>query len=91
MLQAMEILTLELPGVRKIASGKVREIFDLGEHRHAFSVDLVRSGPAAAQIVVVHARQVVVNERVGVDALDGARERQRSNCFSATTFRGGQT
>ena len=28
----MDILTLELPGVRKMASGKVREIFDLGEH-----------------------------------------------------------
>src|SRR4029077_20811042 len=28
----MDILTLELPGIRKIASGKVREIFDLGEH-----------------------------------------------------------
>src|SRR5438477_8050394 len=29
---AMEILTLDLPGIRKVASGKVREIFDLGEH-----------------------------------------------------------
>ncbi len=28
----MDILTLELPGIRKIASGKVREIFDLDEH-----------------------------------------------------------
>ena len=28
----MDLLTLDLPGVRKIASGKVREIFDLGEH-----------------------------------------------------------
>lgn len=28
----MDILNLDLPGVRKIASGKVREIFDLGEH-----------------------------------------------------------
>jgi phosphoribosylaminoimidazole-succinocarboxamide synthase len=27
----MDILTLDLPGIRKIASGKVREIFDLGE------------------------------------------------------------
>jgi phosphoribosylaminoimidazole-succinocarboxamide synthase len=29
---AMEILSLDLPGVRKVASGKVREIFDVGEH-----------------------------------------------------------
>jgi phosphoribosylaminoimidazole-succinocarboxamide synthase len=28
----MDILTLNLPGIQKIASGKVREIFDLGEH-----------------------------------------------------------
>ena len=28
----MEILSLDLPGIPKIASGKVREIFDLGEH-----------------------------------------------------------
>jgi len=28
----MEILSLDLPGVPKVASGKVREIFDLGEH-----------------------------------------------------------
>ena len=28
----MDILTLDLPGIRKVASGKVREIFDLGEH-----------------------------------------------------------
>ena len=27
----MHLLTLDLPGIRKIASGKVREIFDLGE------------------------------------------------------------
>jgi phosphoribosylaminoimidazole-succinocarboxamide synthase len=30
--RCMDILTLELPGIRKVASGKVREIFDLGEH-----------------------------------------------------------
>ncbi|MEQ1851732.1 MAG: phosphoribosylaminoimidazolesuccinocarboxamide synthase [Chthoniobacteraceae bacterium] len=28
----MDLLTLDLPGIRKVASGKVREIFDLGEH-----------------------------------------------------------
>jgi phosphoribosylaminoimidazole-succinocarboxamide synthase len=29
---SMEILSLDLPGIPKVASGKVREIFDLGEH-----------------------------------------------------------
>jgi hypothetical protein len=33
----------------------------------------VRRRPAAAQVVVVHARQVVMHERVGVDQFDGAR------------------
>src|SRR4051795_11253916 len=28
----MELLSLDLPGIHKVASGKVREIFDLGEH-----------------------------------------------------------
>lgn len=28
----MDLFTLDLPGIRKVASGKVREIFDLGEH-----------------------------------------------------------
>ena len=36
----------------------------------------MRRGPAAPQIVVVHAGQVVVHERIGVDQLDGsARDR----------------
>ena len=37
----MEILTLDLPGVRKIASGKVREIFDLGEHLLLVATDRI--------------------------------------------------
>ena len=35
----------------------------------------VHGRAAAALVVVVHARQVVVDERVGVDQLDGGRER----------------
>ena len=41
MLPVMEILTLDLPGVRKIASGKVREIFDLGEHLLLVATDRI--------------------------------------------------
>ena len=37
----MDILTLELPGIRKIASGKVREIFDLGEHLLLVATDRI--------------------------------------------------
>ena len=39
--RGMDILTLELPGVRKIASGKVREIFDLGEHLLLVATDRI--------------------------------------------------
>jgi phosphoribosylaminoimidazole-succinocarboxamide synthase len=37
----MAILTLELPGIPKIASGKVREIFDLGEHLLLVATDRI--------------------------------------------------
>jgi len=41
MLRSMELLTLDLPGVCKIASGKVREIFDLGEHLLLVATDRI--------------------------------------------------
>ena len=37
---------------------------------------LVAGRTAAAQIVVVHARQIVVNERIGMDHFERTRERQ---------------
>jgi len=37
----MELLTLDLPSVRKVASGKVREIFDLGEHLLLVATDRI--------------------------------------------------
>jgi phosphoribosylaminoimidazole-succinocarboxamide synthase len=41
MVQPMDLLTLELPGVPKVASGKVREIFDLGEHLLLVATDRI--------------------------------------------------
>src|SRR6187551_3967755 len=41
MLPVMEILTLDLPGVHKLASGNVREIFDLGEHLLLVATDRI--------------------------------------------------
>jgi phosphoribosylaminoimidazole-succinocarboxamide synthase len=38
---AMDLLSLDLPGIRKIASGKVREIFDLGEHLLLVATDRI--------------------------------------------------
>jgi phosphoribosylaminoimidazole-succinocarboxamide synthase len=40
-LSAMDLLTLDLPGIPKIASGKVREIFDLGEHLLLVATDRI--------------------------------------------------
>ena len=37
----MLLHTLELPGIRKVASGKVREIFDLGEHLLLVATDRI--------------------------------------------------
>jgi phosphoribosylaminoimidazole-succinocarboxamide synthase len=37
----MDLLTLDLPGIRKIASGKVREIFDLGDHLLLVATDRI--------------------------------------------------
>jgi phosphoribosylaminoimidazole-succinocarboxamide synthase len=37
----MLLHSLELPGVRKVASGKVREIFDLGEHLLLVTTDRI--------------------------------------------------
>jgi phosphoribosylaminoimidazole-succinocarboxamide synthase len=37
----MDLLTLDLPGIRKVASGKVREIFDLGEHLLLVATDRI--------------------------------------------------
>ena len=48
-----------------------------GQDGHAFSGDDVQRRPAASHGVVVHRRQVVVDERVGVNQLDCARRRQR--------------
>ncbi len=47
-----------------------------GQDGDAVAVHHVQGRPAPPQRVVVHRRQVVVNERVGVNQLDGARGRQ---------------
>ena len=58
-----------------------RERFGLqavaGQNRDAVAVHDVQRRPAAPQRVVVHRRQIVVNERIGVNQLDGAGRRQR--------------
>ncbi len=65
-------------GVARPSFGPGRHLEGLGEqrvareHRDALAEDHVVRRLAATEIVVVHRRQVVVDERIGVDALDGA-------------------
>ena len=58
-----------------------------GQDGDAFAEDLVVRQLAPAGIVIVHRRQVVVDERIGVDALDGASEGHRR--FEGATARFG--
>ena len=60
------------------------------QHGDAFAEDLVVGGLAAAEIVVVHRGQIVVDERIGVDALDGAGQRQGVVFRAAAGLGGGQ-
>jgi hypothetical protein len=46
------------------------------EDRRGFPERLVDGGSSPADVVVVHGREIVVNQRVGVDELEGHRDRQ---------------
>ena len=47
-----------------------------GQHRDIFSVCPVQGRFPPAEIVIVHAGQIVMNERIGVDKFDACRDRQ---------------
>ena len=48
---------------------------------NAVTENFVAGRAAAPEIVVVHARQIVVNERIGVDALHCAGQRRMRHAF----------
>ena len=54
-----------------------------GQDRGRLVELLVRGGPAAAEIVVVHRRQVVMHQRVAVHELDGGAGHQRMLALDA--------
>ena len=58
-----------------------------GEDRHVLAEHHVRGRAAPAQVVVVHRRQVVVDQRVGVDQLDRGRRGQHVDSGSAPSER----
>ena len=70
---------------------RLREQRVAREDRDAFAEHFVIRQFSAAIIVVVHGRQIVVNQRVGVDALDRAGQRQGVVDGSAAGFRRRQT
>jgi hypothetical protein len=56
------------------------------QDRDAVAENFVTGGTTAAQIVVVHAREIIVNERIGVDAFHGTSMRQSGARFSTARF-----
>ena len=54
-----------------------------GEGCSRFVPFAVEGRLAAAQIVIVHARQIVMHQRIGMDAFDGQRSVQRSGLVHA--------
>ena len=61
-----------------------------GEDGQRLAEDLMAGGPPATQIVVVHRRQIVVHERIGVNHLDGAGRRHGRLHVAAACLRGQQ-
>jgi hypothetical protein len=59
-----------------------------GQNRRGFSEFLVTRRLAAPHVVVVHCRQVVVNQRVCVNHFDRTGRRQRSISRGPARFRG---
>jgi len=55
----MDLLTLDLPGIRKIASGKVREIFDLGEHLLLVTTDRISAFDCILPNAIPHKGEVL--------------------------------
>ncbi|MHA3770551.1 phosphoribosylaminoimidazolesuccinocarboxamide synthase [Verrucomicrobiota bacterium sgz303538] len=55
----MHILTLDLPGIRKVASGKVREIFDLGEHLLFVATDRISAFDCILPNAIPHKGEVL--------------------------------
>ena len=60
------------------------------QDRHALAKNLVAGGPAAAQVVVVHAGQVVVHQRIGVQDFHRAGRGHGLHGIAATGFGGGK-
>jgi hypothetical protein len=59
-----------------------------GQDRQGFAELHMARGQPAAEVVVVHRREVVVDQRIGMDHLDRARRRERLFERAAAGFAG---
>ncbi len=60
------------------------------EYGDRFAEDAVIGGPTAAKIIIVHAGEIVMNQGVGVNALDGASGGEREGFFPSHSPSGGE-
>ena len=60
------------------------------EDSDSFSVDAVVCGATSAEIIVVHAGEIVVNKGVGMNAFDGASGGNCKGLFSSNGSSGGE-
>ena len=79
----------ERPGVGKYFESDRQQRVS-GKHRDPFAKNLVARRAPAAEVIIVHARQIVMNQGIGMHALDGARSGQRGRHLPAACFRRGQ-
>ena len=63
----------------------VRQERITGEHRRRFIKHFVARKPSSAEIIIVHARQIIMNERIGMDKFQCRSEPKR--CFRVTAER----
>ena len=60
------------------------------EDGHAFAIDFMGGGAAAAEVIIIHAGEVIMNKGVGVHDFDGAGGGEGVFNFASAGLRGGE-
>ena len=63
----------------------------LQAQEYPFAKNFVAGGTSSPKVVVVHAREIIVHQRVGVDAFERAGEGKRISDAAAASFGGRET
>lgn len=85
----LERIALSLWGLGEDGEGLGKEGV-AGENSHAFAINLMRGRAPAAEVIVIHAGEIIVNERVSVHDFDSTCRRERPFFFTSTSFRSGE-